>query len=218
MIKSKSYEKLSDTNIEKVVSLLEQDNPITKKEACNILNIRYNTTRLAKIIEEWRDTQEFRERRKAQNKGKMATKDEIRMVVQSYLDGDNISNIAQSIYRSSSFVRNIIERLGVPQKLAESDHEGKRRAMLPEQCVSEKFEIGERVWSPRNNKFAEIIAEYDTPYNEEKYGCPCYRLWVLEPCDTSQTFFPWLDGSRTGYTSFALAYELGSLRHLKEYL
>tara|TARA_R100001510_G_C7643034_1_gene200578 strand:+ start:615 stop:1271 length:657 start_codon:yes stop_codon:yes gene_type:complete len=218
MIKSKSYEKLSDTNIEKVVSLLEQDNPITKKEACNILNIRYNTTRLAKIIEEWRDTQEFRERRKAQNKGKMATKDEIRMVVQSYLDGDNISNIAQSIYRSSSFVRNIIERLGVPQKLAESDHEGKRRAMLPEQCVSEKFEIGERVWSPRNNKFAEIIEEFDTPYNEEKYGCPCYRLWVLEPCDTSQTFFPWLDGSRTGYTSFALAYELGSLRHLKEYL
>ena len=218
MIKSKSYEKLSDTNIEKVVSLLEQDNPITKKEACNILNIRYNTTRLAKIIEEWRDTQEFRERRKAQNKGKMATKDEIRMVVQSYLDGDNISNIAQSIYRSSSFVRNIIERLGVPQKLAESDHEGKRRAMLPEQCVSEKFEIGEKVWSPRNNKFAEIIEEFDTPYNEEKYGCPCYRLWVLEPCDTSQTFFPWLDGSRTGYTSFALAYELGSLRHLKEYL
>jgi len=218
MIKSKSYEKLSDTNIEKVVSLLEQDNPITKKEACNILNIRYNTTRLAKIIEEWRDTQDFRERRKAQNKGKMATKDEIRMVVQSYLDGDNISNIAQSIYRSSSFVRNIIERLGVPQKLAESDHEGKRRAMLPEQCVSEKFQIGEKVWSPRNNKFAEIIEEFDTPYNEEKYGCPCYRLWVLEPCDTSQTFFPWLDGSRTGYTSFALAYELGSLRHLKEYL
>ena len=218
MIKSKSYEKLSDTNIEKVVSLLEQDNPITKKEACNILNIRYNTTRLAKIIEEWRDTQEFRQRRKAQNKGKMATKDEIRMVVQSYLDGDNISTIAQSIYRSSSFVKNIIERLGVPQKLAESDHEGKRRAMLPEQCVSEKFQIGERVWSPRNNKFAEIVAEYDTPYNEEKYGCPCYRLWVLEPCDTSQTFFPWLDGSRTGYTSFALAYELGSLKHLKEYL
>jgi len=218
MIKSKSYEKLSDTNIEKVVSLLEQDNPITKKEACNILNIRYNTTRLAKIIEEWKDTQDFRQRRKAQNKGKMATKDEIRMVVQSYLDGDNISNIAQSIYRSSSFVRNIIERLGVPQKLAESDHEGKRRAMLPEQCVSEKFQVGEKVWSPRNNKFAEVIEEFDTPYNEEKYGCPCYRLWVLEPCDTSQTFFPWLDGSRTGYTSFALAYELGSLRHLKEYL
>ena len=218
MIKSKSYEKLSDTNIEKVVSLLEQDNPITKKEACNILNIRYNTTRLTKIIDEWRETQDFRQRRKAQNKGKMATKDEIRMVVQSYLDGDNISSIAQSIYRSPSFVKNIVERLGVPQKLAESDYEGRKRAMLPEQCVAERFKVGEKVWSPKNNKFAEIIEEFDTTYNEEKYGCPCYRLWVLEPCDTSQTFFPWLDGSRTGFTSFALAYELGSLEHLKEYL
>ena len=90
--------------------------------------------------------------------------------------------------------------------------------MLPEQCVAEKFEIGEKVWSPKNNKFAEIVQEYDTKYNRDNYGCPCYRLWVLEPCDTSQTFFPWLDGSRTGYTSFALACELGSLEHLKEYL
>ena len=108
--------------------------------------------------------------------------------------------------------------MGIPQKLAESDHEGKRRAILPVQCVSDKFTVGEKVWSPRNNKFAEIIEEFDTPYNEEKYGCPCYRLWVLEPCDTSKTFFPWLDGSRTGFTSFALAYELGSLRHLEKYL
>ena len=218
MIKSKSHEKLTDTNISHVVSMLELDNPITKKEACNILNIRYNTTRLAKIIEEWRDTQDFRERRKAQNKGKAATRDEIRMVVQSYLEGDNISSIATSIYRSPAFVKGIVDRLGVPQKLAESDYEGKRRAMLPEQCVSEKFEIGEKVWSPKDNKFAEIIEEYDTPYNQEKYGCACYRLWVLEPCDTSKTFFPWLDGSRTGYTSFGLAYDLGSLRHLQEYL
>ena len=30
MIKSKSHEKLTDTNISQVVSLLEQDNPITK--------------------------------------------------------------------------------------------------------------------------------------------------------------------------------------------
>ena len=32
MIKSKSHEKLTDTNISNVVSLLEQDNPITKKK------------------------------------------------------------------------------------------------------------------------------------------------------------------------------------------
>ena len=77
-IKSKSYEKLTNDNIKKVIDLLEADNPITKKEGCEILNIRYNTTRLQKIIDDWNDTQEFRARRKAMNKGKPASRDEIK--------------------------------------------------------------------------------------------------------------------------------------------
>ena len=70
MIRSKSGEKLSYDNIERVISHLEQENPITKKEACEMLNIRYNTTRLQRIIDEHLDTRAFKERRKSQNKGK----------------------------------------------------------------------------------------------------------------------------------------------------
>tara|TARA_Y100000361_G_C11145208_1_gene337587 strand:- start:422 stop:1135 length:714 start_codon:yes stop_codon:yes gene_type:complete len=235
-VKSKSHEKLSFDNIEKVVGLLEQDSPITKKEACEILNIRYNTTRLQKIIEEHDDTKRFRETRKSQNKGKAASRDEIRSVVQYYLDGENISAIANSIYRSPAFVKGIIERLGVPQKLADSDYEGMKKAMLPEQCVAEEFDYNEKVWYPRKNKFAIVKAEITQLYQsqrkgytcygnitkcinyEDKYGAKCYNVWVLEPCDTSQTLFPWVDGSKTGFHSSALAYELGSLQHLKEYL
>ena len=235
-VKSKSHEKLSFDNIEKVVGLLEQDSPITKKEACEILNIRYNTTRLQKIIEEYNDTKRFRETRKNQNKGKAASRDEIRSVVQYYLDGENISAIANSIYRSPAFVKGIIERLGVPQKLADSDYEGMKKAMLPEQCVAEEFDYNEKVWYPRKNKFAIVKAEITQLYQsqrkgytcygnitkcinyEDKYGAKCYNVWVLEPCDTSQTLFPWVDGSKTGFHSSALAYELGSLQHLKEYL
>jgi hypothetical protein len=235
-IRSKSYENLSDTNIQKVVGLLGQEKPITKREACDILNIRYNTTRLQKIIDDWRDTQEFRAIRKAQNKGKGATEDELRMVVQSYIEGDNISTIADRIYRSAAFVKAIIERLGVPQKLAESDWAGMRNAMLPEQCVAEEFEYNEKVWYPRHNKFAIIKDEITQKYQserggyacygnitqcvnyEDKYGAKCYKVFILEPCDTSKTFFPWLDGSRTGYWGSALAYEVGSLRHLQKYL
>ena len=35
------------------MSYLVQESPITKKEACGILNIRYNTTRLKKIIDDY---------------------------------------------------------------------------------------------------------------------------------------------------------------------
>ena len=86
MIKKKAHEKLSDDNIQKVIGLLRQESPITKKEACEILNIRYNTTRLQKIIDDWKDTQEFRARRKAMNKGKPASRDEIKSVAQMYVE------------------------------------------------------------------------------------------------------------------------------------
>ena len=35
----KSHENLTDTNIKNVIDLLESEKPITKKEACDILNI-----------------------------------------------------------------------------------------------------------------------------------------------------------------------------------
>ena len=52
-IKRKSHEKLTDVNIQHVMGLLQAESPITKKEACSILNISYNTTRLNSIIEEF---------------------------------------------------------------------------------------------------------------------------------------------------------------------
>ena len=84
-IKKKDTENLSDTNIRKVINLLSGDSPITKKEACGILNISYNTTRLQRIIDEFEETQTYREKRKAQNKGKAATKDEVADAVTRFL-------------------------------------------------------------------------------------------------------------------------------------
>ena len=40
VVKKKAHENLTDESISKVISLLRQDSPITKKEACEILNIR----------------------------------------------------------------------------------------------------------------------------------------------------------------------------------
>ena len=56
-VRQKKHEKLDETTLNKVVFLLEQPNPITKKEACEILNITYNTTRLNKILADPRLTE-----------------------------------------------------------------------------------------------------------------------------------------------------------------
>ena len=232
-VKAKSHEKLDDANVQRVIELLGGDEPITKKEACEILNIRYNTTRLQRIIDEHNEVWEYKEKRRSQNRGKGATRDEIKTVIEYYLDGDNISEIATRIYRSNSFVKAIIQRVGVPEKLSKEEHSKCYRhkyQMLPEQCVSDTFEVGEKVWSVKDNAIAEIKREMTVEYMnscpgyikpvtnyEEKYGARGYSLYVLTPIDTSNTLFPWVDGRRVGYHSFGLAYDIGSLKHLEEY-
>ena len=84
-VKKKEHEKLTQENIQHVMNLLSGERPITKKEACEILNISYNTTRLNRIIEDFQDKLNFRAKRKAQLKGKPASKEEIKDAIMSYL-------------------------------------------------------------------------------------------------------------------------------------
>ena len=121
-IRAKSHEKLDGANIQKVIDLLNGEEAITKKEACEVLNIRYNTTRLQKIIDEHNEVWAYKEKRKNQNRGKGATRDEIKTVIEYYLDGENISEIATRTYRSNAFVKAIIQRVGIPEKLSKEEH------------------------------------------------------------------------------------------------
>ena len=117
-VKKREHEKLTSSNIQHVINLLEGDKPITKKEACAILNISYNTTRLSKIIDDHKENIAYREERKNKNKGKAASDYEIKEAITMYLKGENVSNIAKSLYRSAGFVRAILDRIGVPTRVS----------------------------------------------------------------------------------------------------
>lgn len=216
-IKTRKHENLTETNIQHVIELLNGDNPITKKEACSILNISYNTTRLNKIIEDHLDTVAYRERRKAQNKGKGATEMEIKQVVNFYLDGSNISDIAKHLYRSPAFIKAIINRIGVPQKLAMTDYEGRKNAMLPEQCVSDEFEEGEKIWAVRQN-YPAVVKREIKPEQAAERGYKLYLCYTIE-CgqeDLKNTYFPHLEYA--GKFHALPAYDMGRLKHLQQYL
>lgn len=219
-MRTKKHENLTQANISKVIELLnptDGSKPITKKEACNILNIAYNTNRLGNIISEYHETMEFRARRKAQNRGKAATAAEIKDTVRMYLDGDNVSDIAKSLYRSPAFVKGIIDRIGVPQKLAHTDYEGRREAMLPEQCVAEEFESGEKVWAIRQN-YPAIVQRELQPEKADGRGFKLYLVYTIEAQqeDLEKTYFPHL--SFAGKYHAIPAYDMGSLRHLQQYM
>lgn len=212
-IKKKEHEKLSDANIAFVKSRLEEVPPITKKEACELLNIAYNTSRLGAIIESYVTRKEIEAKRRAANKNKPATEDEIKFIVIKYLDGETVSEIADSLYRPTAFVHRILEQYNVPKKL--SKEASKEVPLLPDNCVASEFNVGEIVWSAKHNAPCRILKEMTNLDYEDKYASKCYSVYVQQPPSESEDIF--VEKKLGGYYAYTLAYELGSLQHLKDF-
>jgi len=186
-----------------------------------MLNIAYNTTRLQRIIDDYQDKIEYRALRKKQNRGRAASDAEIREAVERYLSGDSIAEIAAGLFRSTGFVRSLIDRVGVPAASKESG-----TAYLPEACIAEEFTPGEIVWSAVYQKPARVDYELSVDYQAEregfidvnyetKYGSKCYAIYVMEEVrdDTEK----WANVETGGYAAYSLAYDLGKLSHLEKY-
>jgi len=201
-VKVKEHEKLSDSNIKRVIDLLNSSPPISKKEACTILNISYNTTRLNKIIENYKEQQDLIKRMKAKKRGTPADKDEIKWIIQSFIRGESIADIAKKNYRSTAFINHLIENLGVPERAKGDD--AHKVSLLPDNCIGDSFAEGEIAWSAKYHAPCKVVKELKT-----NYEWPCYRIWVIERSE--ETF------NQGGFYAAQLAYDLGKLTHLDEY-
>ena len=195
-VKVGESEKLDDTNIQLVLDKLYSEKPITKKEACSILCISYNTTRLEKILQNFTDKQNLRNKRKAENKGKPASEYEINETVVSYLKGEAVSTIAEGLFRSPTFVKNILEEVGCPLRAQTRDYF--KPELIPEEAIKEKFAIGEKVYSARYDSLATIESEH---INKDKDKTVCYGIFLEDEYWLEKAYQPW--------------YELASLEHLR---
>lgn len=192
-------ELMTDANISRVIRLLEPDEegkkPITKKEACQILGMAYNTTRLGTLLEEFKERQARNAKRRAELRGKPASKDDIIYIVSEYLKGEPIDAISKMTYRSPTFIKNVLVTNSVPLRVA--GHSYFNPALIPDGASRDRFQIGEIVYSSRYDSLARIEMETKT----EKYGY-IYRIWLLSE--------KWLQSANQE------AYELASLQHLRD--
>jgi len=190
-----------------------------------MLNISYNVTRLARIIEEYHERKAYVKKRKSQLRGRPATDQEIGEMASMYLRGESLADISKATYRSLAFVKSIIEKIGIPSRVLE-DEEWVAE-YLPENCVADSFEIGEVVWSAKYHRPAIIDAELSVDYQaenlgftdvnyEKKYSSKCYAIWVLQSHD-EEAEDVWARVKTGGFNAFSLAYDLGKLEHLKQY-
>lgn len=191
--KRNENEQLTDSNIERVIDLLQGEKPITKKAACEILNIAYNTTRLDSIINGYKDRKQHDQEMRDKKRYKAASNDEINIIVSSYLEGDPISSIANRIYRSDTFVKNIIERVGCPKRVTGSDYW--HPELIPDPAMREVFNVGEKVWSARYNSMAIIKS-------------------VVEK--QPEVYSIWLDSEEWQQYAYQPYWELASLEHLRQ--
>jgi transposase len=196
-VKKKDFERLDDATIARVVLLLEQEKPVTKKAACEILNISYNTTRLNRILDEYKDKIEFTKKRKAIMRGKPFTDMELKDMVVSYLSGDSISKLAESMYRSIHVVKRKIKDLHLPERSTTSTYHNPD--MMPDEMVADTFEIGELVWSARYNCVVEIK-----------------QLWNKTTFHGTNIYGIWIYGKHNEF-GFQPAEELGKLNVLKQF-
>ena len=193
---SSETEKLDDITLQRVIDLLEGENKITKKAACEMLCISYNTARLNTLIEKFKEKKEREKRLRAEKRGTAPSKDEIRYAVSSYLEGDSIESISNSLHRSTASIVHILDSLGVPRRQKRYDYNAP--PIIPDQAVKTIFQMGEKCYSVRYDSLCVIESYF--PHKDEK----CYRVWLL--------------GERWQQYAYQPASDLASLEHLKEYL
>lgn len=196
-VKTKDHELLSDENIKKVIDLLESETPITKKAACEILNISYNTTRLGTIIENFKAKKAKEAEFRARNRGKPATDYEIKTIIEDTLKGEPKTLIANRLYRPVYFVDNILDAYQVPKREPGANffHDV---PLIPEMAVRQEFKLGEKVYSARYQSLA-IIDHIITDMKKQVV----YRIYLLDENLQHSAYQPW--------------WELASLEHLKQH-
>lgn len=170
------------------IALLEQGG--TKKAACEVLGIAYNTTRLSNLIEEFLSRQERDKKFRSQKRKEAVSKDEVANWVTSYLNGATLSELSNTYYRSQTVIKHHLEKHGALLRQAKVDR--LNPPVLPEQCISDSFEVGQYVWSTAYNCIALVKA---------KVGDYVYRIHVL--------------GNGLQEFSNQPAWELGNLSHLE---
>lgn len=192
-------DRMTDSNIVRVIQLLENPeegkSAITKKEACAILGMAYNTTRLGTILNTFKEKQARDAKRRAEKRGKPATQDEILYAISEYLNGEPIDTISKATFRSPAFIKNILEQNAVPIRSTSQNYF--HPELIPDGACRDRFTVGEVVYSARYGSLAKIEGEQST----SKHGW-VYRVWLLD--------------ERWKQYAYQEAFELASLQHLRE--
>lgn len=133
----------------------------TKKAICEYLKIKYNTTRLDKILTAFREALLNQEELRKLNKKKVFSLEEKKAIVKRYLELNSMAKVADEFYISAAKVKKILIELETPIK--------SRKQVLVDhihQNMDEAFNVGEFCFSRVHKTRCQIVKRYDEEYLE----------------------------------------------------
>ena len=159
---AKKKQEIAEGDIRAVIWMLKAGK--TKKACCEQLGIAYNTTRLMKIVNEFKEQGERTEELKKKARAKSLTDIDKRDIAKTYIDGEPISRIAERLYLTSPRIKKVLLELNVPLR-----GRGRKIAAKTEHVVQnldKKFAIDDTVFYGEKNTMATIKQVFDEDYLE----------------------------------------------------
>lgn len=196
--------------MEDIIAKLEAKE-ITKKAACEALgfltpagNPQYK--KLDTAIADYKIRKKADKTIRAKKRREAFSDKEVADMITMYLAGESLSGLSEHFYRSVNVIKNRLELAGGLLRRTSSpdmtefnsvsppEHvEYDNPILLPEQCIVEKHEEGDMVWSARYAQLAKIVKEV-------RPGV--YRIFMSNDAQRQYAYQP--------------IEELGSLKHLQK--
>ena len=190
-IKVRDGEDLSDSNIERVIDALTGTTPCTKKAACDMLRISYNTKRLDSIIENYNEKKTYAKEMRKVMRSKAITKADVVDIIFSYLNGSALTDISDNTFRGQSVIKRVLNKYNVP--LRDSSTGYFNPAYVEES--SEDYKKDDLVFAAR-------------------YGVPAYIVKKAGVQDSSTIYSIYLLGDKEKF-AYQASYDLADLREVQ---
>lgn len=146
---------ISAEQFKAVIEYLEQPKA-TKKAACEMVGIAYNTKRLDNLIQEYKDDVERSIRLRKEKRRTACSPEELVSMIEDYLDGASFEDLSKRFYRSTAYIKHRLELAGALIRV-QGILNPTRPPMLPDECVADAFRIRQVF-----NKEVANQSEYDT--------------------------------------------------------
>lgn len=191
-IKKKEGEDFSESTIERVISALNSEPPITKKVACEMLNITYNTKRLQTIIDNYIEQKDYAKKRRKQLRTQAIQDFEKVEIITDYLGGLSLSEISDNTFRSSVVIKRVLLNHNIP--LRDSTNTYKNPAYVEDS--SNEYKKGDLVYAAR-------------------YGSPAYIEKEYKDNGDYKVYQVYITGDHEQY-AFQASYDLADLRKVQK--